>query len=368
MVSLYDLSLFMERKKECPAALASGGRGGTKWVWPDPDPCVIVTLKFQPGGDHGRHRPERTLPLRFGEEIQTLLPGQGAACGPRPSWMSSGREKKMDLKTLQETPAWDWPEDAGKTILGILRNGQADESGRLIAAELAGDLTVMNDELAEVLLSIARSDTAPEKLRGQAVISLGPVLEYVDTDGFEIAEGLEHTDDVQISAETFQKIQKTLRKLYMDAAAPKDVRRRAIEVSVRSPQDWHRDIIRAAYCSGDEFWRLTAVFCMRYVRGFNDQILEALESHNGDIHYEAVCAAGNWEVDAAWSHIARLVAAKKTDKVLRLAAIDALAGIRPKEAAAILIKLTNSDDEDIVEAAYEAMSVVDELPGDEDHF
>jgi uncharacterized protein (UPF0147 family) len=272
----------------------------------------------------------------------------------------------MDLKTLLKTPAWDWSEDAGKTILGILRNGHADESERLIAAELAGDLTVMNDELAEVLLSIARSGTAPEKIREQAAISLGPVLEYVYTDEFEITEGIEYPDDVQISAETFRKIQKTLRKLYMDATAPKDVRRRAIEASVRAPRDWHRDAIRAAYRSGDEFWRLTAVFCMRYVRGFDDQILEALESHNGDIHYEAVCAAGNWEVDAAWSHIARLVAAKKTDKALRLAAIDALAGIRPKEAAAILIELTNSDDEDIVEAAYEAMSVVDELPGDED--
>lgn len=274
--------------------------------------------------------------------------------------------EKMDLKTLQKTPDWDWPEDAGKTILGILRNGHTGDSERLIAAELAGDLIVMNDELAEILLSIACSDTVPEKLREQATISLGPVLEYVDTDEFEIAEGIEYPDDVEISAETFQKIQKTLRKLYMDAAAPKDVRRRAIEASVRAPQDWHRDVIRAAYCSGDESWRLTAVFCMRYVRGFDDQIIEALGSHNGDIHYEAVCAAGNWQVDAAWSHITRLVGAKKTDKALHLAAIEALAVIRPKEAAAILIELTASDDEDIVEAAYEAMSMADELPDDED--
>jgi len=272
----------------------------------------------------------------------------------------------MDIKTLQETPDWEWPEDAGKTILEILCKDHADESERLIAAELAGDLIVMNDKLAEVLLSIACSDTAPEKLREQAAISLGPVLESVDTDEFEIAEGIEEPDDIEISAETFQKIQKTLRKLYMDAATPKDVRRRAIEASVRAPQDWHRDVIRAAYSSGDEFWRLTAVFCMRYVRGFDEQIIEALESHNKDIHYEAVCAAGNWEVDAAWSHITRLVAAKKTDKALRLAAIEALAGIRPKEAAAILIELTDSDDEDIVEAAYEAMSMVDDLPDDED--
>ena len=60
---------------------------------------------------------------------------------------------------------------------------------------------------------------------------------------------------------------------------------------------------RAAYSSDDEDWKLTAVFAMRSVRGFDGQILEALESENEDIHYEAVCAAGNWELEAAWSHV-----------------------------------------------------------------
>ena len=93
----------------------------------------------------------------------------------------------------------------------------------------------------------------------------------------------------------------------MDTNVPKEVRRRILEASVRAPQDWHQNAIREAYSSGDESWRLTAVFCMRFVRGFNDQILEALEAENQDIHYQAVCAAGNWEVDAAWSHIASLI-------------------------------------------------------------
>ncbi len=104
---------------------------------------------------------------------------------------------------------------------------------------------------------------------------------------------------------------------------------------------------------------LTAVFCMGFVRGFNDQILEALEAKNQDIHYEAVCAAGNWEVDAAWSHIAGLVTTEETDKPLLLAAIEAMAGIRPQDAAAILIDLTQSNDEDIVEAAHEAMAMAE---------
>ena len=98
---------------------------------------------------------------------------------------------------------------------------------------------------------------------------------------------------------------------------------------------------------------------MGFVRGFNDEILEALGDENQDIHYQAVCAAGNWEVDAAWSHIATLITTEETDKYLLLAAIEAVASIRPQEAAQILIDLTQSEDEDIAEAASEAMAMTE---------
>jgi len=97
------------------------------------------------------------------------------------------------------------------------------------------------------------------------------------------------------------------------------------------------------------------------IRGFNEQILETLKSENQDIYYEAVCAAGNWEVDAAWSHITPLITSKNTEKYLLLAAIKAVAGIRPQEAAQILIDLTQSEDEDIVEAASEAIEMAEML-------
>jgi HEAT repeat protein len=135
---------------------------------------------------------------------------------------------------------------------------------------------------------------------------------------------------------------------------------------VGAPQDWHRDAIREAYSSDDEAWRLTAVFCMRFVRGFDDQILEALDSDAADIHYQAVCAAGSWEVDAAWPHIAALVTSDETDKPLLLAAIEAVASIRPEEAPEILGDLTDSDDEDIVEAAFEALAMAEGPTEDED--
>jgi hypothetical protein len=268
---------------------------------------------------------------------------------------------KIDLKILKDTPSWDWPEGAGKMFLGIIRDDQADESDRLLAAELAGDFTVINDELADALLLIVRSGYETEELRGRAVISLGPALEYAYTDGFE------DPDDVPITEQTFHRIQKTLRKLYMDADVPKEVRRRVLEASVRAPQNWHQDAVRAAYASDDEDWKLTAVFCMRFVRGFDDRILESLDGKNPDIHYQAVCAAGNWEVDAAWSHIAALVTSEETEKPLLLAAIEALASIHPQESSEILGGLTDSDDEDIVEAAFEAMAMAEVFAEGDDY-
>jgi len=137
-------------------------------------------------------------------------------------------------------------------------------------------------------------------------------------------QGFEDADDLPITERAFHRLQESLRKLYRDANVREEVRRRILEASVRAPQDWHEDAIRAAYSSGDEVWRLTAVFCMRFVRGFEEQILEALDTENPDIHYEAVVAAGNWGLDAAWPHVAALVTSKKTDKPLLLAAIEAI--------------------------------------------
>jgi HEAT repeat protein len=110
---------------------------------------------------------------------------------------------------------------------------------------------------------------------------------------------------------------------------------------------------------------LTAVFSMRWVRGFDDQILVALKSADPEIQYEAVKAAGNWELDTAWSHMVELVNDAHTPKPLLLAAIGAVGSIRPAEAGNILVDLADSEDEEIAEAAEEAM-VAAELASDEE--
>jgi hypothetical protein len=256
----------------------------------------------------------------------------------------------MDIKTLQELASWEWPDDADKTILGVLRNRGADEEDRVLAAELAGDVTVINDELAEALLSIVKRSDEPEGLRTQAVLSLGPALE--DTyDGFDDPDGL------TISPGLFKKIQDSLRKLYKDPSVPKEVRRRTLEASARAPEEWHHDAVTEAYFNGDDDWKLTAVFCMGFIGGFDDQILEALDSRNPDIYYQAILAAGDWGLQEAWPHVVSILTGDQSDKPLLLAAIEAAVCIRPQEAAEILSDLTYSDDEDIVGAAQEAIAM-----------
>ena len=267
----------------------------------------------------------------------------------------------FELISMKKLPPWEWPDNTEQILTGVLNDVSADASDRLLAAELAGELPASTDELADALLSIVQSGDEPGELRAIAAIALGPTLE--DADEFDIEFPYK---DEGISEGIFNKIKETLRGLYLDGNVPEEVRRRILEGSVRAPQEWHRDAVRAAYASGKDNWRLTAVFCMRYVKGFDDQVLEALESDDPDMLYEAVCAAGNWQLDAAWPRLTALLASEETDRDVLFAAIEAVTDIRPQEAGVILVDLADSEDEELAEAATDAMLAAEDLSGDFD--
>lgn len=265
----------------------------------------------------------------------------------------------MDLNSLMISPPWEWPKEAGNMIAGVLRNRHSATSIRTAAAELAGDLVVMNDRMADVLLQIVSSADEPVQLRSKAAISLGPALEDADIEGFDDPIG-----EPAIGEEIFHRIQETLHSVYGNWSLPKELRRRALEASVRASQEWHAEAIRAANASGDEEWVLTAAFCMRYVPGFDNDILRLLDSPNPDIHHEAVCAAGDRGVRAAWPHISALLASEETDDVLRLAAIEAAGGCGGPEAIEVLHELAESEDDEIAEAASDALMLAE--PGSDE--
>ena len=260
----------------------------------------------------------------------------------------------MDLKTLYEmVPPWDWPKDADKIFQETLEDRSADLSNRLLAAEMAGNLVVFNDILARTLLTIVGNNDEPAELRARAAISFGPAFEHAYLYEFE------DPDDIVLSEGIFREIQASLKKAYYDAGVPKKVRRRILEAVVRAPQDWHSAAVRAAFACDDEKWQLTAVFCMQFIKGFDQQILKALESDNSDIRYEALWAAGNWQLENAWPSVARLLTDADIDKTMLLAAIDAAAGIGIPEAVNSLAQLLNADDDDIVDAVIEALAMLE---------
>ena len=272
----------------------------------------------------------------------------------------------MDVHALAATPPWDWPADARNEILAALRNPEAPQEDRLMGADLAGELIVMDDEMAEELLRILDDAGEEEALRGSAAISLGPALEEAD---------LQFPDDLDppaVSQALCNRAKSVLRRRYMDPGTPKAVRRLALEASVRAPEPWHSGAVRAAYHDGDRDWKLTAVFCMRFVTGFEDEIVESLGSHDGGILYEAVCAARDQEVEGAWPYVRNLVlAASRGAPLLQddpdgqwyllLAAMNAVAHIRPMEAHETLAGLVDSDDDAIAEAAMEVLDMVEAL-------
>ena len=261
------------------------------------------------------------------------------------------KEKPMYLSRLKNMDPWEWPEDAGGVFLQTVLDPNASLEDRMLAAELGADPVAINDELAQAFLQVAMNADEPEELRRQSLAALGPALELADLEGFDFL------DDSPITHDIFQSVQDTLHALFHDPDVPKGIRRNALESSVRAESDWHEEAIQQAYSSNDPEWKLTAVFCMGYVRGFEPEILESLESPEEMIHYHAVQAAGNWGLEEAWDHVSSLAVSPDTEKELRLTAIEALGTIQPMRSQSILIRLTRDDDDDVSEVALEAMGM-----------
>lgn len=199
----------------------------------------------------------------------------------------------MNFNALKRLPPWEWPRNAGKIFLQVALNKTSPEDDRLLAVELAGDCTVMDDAMSLELLKLLCDSGEAENLRAKAATALGPILEYMEILDME-------EDDMTISKAMFDHIQETLRSLHENRDIPKEIRRRCLEASVRSPQTWHAEAIRAAYLSQDEEEKLTSVFCMGYIDGFREELDQAMGDESPSLRNEALKALGNWQEDEPW--------------------------------------------------------------------
>ena len=229
----------------------------------------------------------------------------------------------------------------------------------------------MDDALAREILGIIASDAADD-IRADAVVALGPAVEEC---GIEYMDGeLELEEDAgfsgaPLSREAFRELTSALRAVYEDETQPTIVRRRALEVLVRDPQPWQKDAIRRDFASSERDWKMTALFAMGYVRGFERELLEVLRTADGDLLYEAVRAAGNAEVVEAAPILEAFALSDEADRDVRLEAIAALPSVDP-ECFDLLDELAESPDDEVRAAAEEALEELqmfgDDLDDEED--
>ncbi len=164
--------------------------------------------------------------------FEAVIPGPAAQrilLVPEPSGSWRGKQMTdLDLTILELTAPWEWPSDAGEAVLKRLRDNQADETERLLAAELAGEIVIVSQDLTKALTAIVADQGASDELRAQAAISLGPVLEEMDV--YEpLGYGLDELDSPPIPEHEFQRIRWELQGVYRAADTPKEVRRRILE-------------------------------------------------------------------------------------------------------------------------------------------
>ncbi len=257
----------------------------------------------------------------------------------------------MSINTLQNIPIWEWPETARDEILGILRNRGAPAEERMLAIELAYEAVTDSNEGIAVLAGIVADGTESEEMRGKAALAIGPALETAHSEG-------RGEEGISVSESAYRKVQTTLKDIYDNESEPSELRRCAFEALVRAPEGWHQEAVREAYDNLEEGWHRSAVFAMRFVPGFDDQILESLESEDEEVLFNAICAAAERKVRDAWPYIEEFLGDEATDKELLLAAIDATPFLAPNADAATgaLDALLLNDDQDIVDAAMEAVA------------
>lgn len=148
-------------------------------------------------------------------------------------------------------------------------------------------------------------------------------------------------------------------RLLTDLTEDIDVRRRALEAIANSSHEIVVGAIREAHSSPDQRMRISSIFAMGRTcdEQWNDDVLQALESDDLEMRYEAARAAGELGLESALSQLRSL--AFDADREIKEAAIWSLGEIGGNEAVRVLQLLAqdaeNNDDEELLEAIEDAL-------------
>ena len=255
------------------------------------------------------------------------------------------------LNQLFMADPWQWPEEAQQWILDGLVNSET--SVRLLACEVASQN--LDAESADILLMLVRGDR-DASVAAAAAVALGPTMEIYrdDIDFGDDLDNLEVSEE-ELTQQNCEDILRCLEAVYRRSDRPKLVRRRCLEAAVRGPLTWQAEAVRDCWTSEDPQWRATAVFCMGFLPNFDEEILNALDIGNDDIQREALRSAGRRGLKTAGDALVEVAANPQADKDARIAAIEALARVHPKNSDELLHDLMQAEDKDIAYMAEYAL-------------
>jgi HEAT repeat protein len=169
----------------------------------------------------------------------------------------------------------------------------------------------------------------------------------------------------QIDSSATQRVENALLTAYYAPDQDALVRRRVLEALANSSHDELPDMILEAYEEDEDILSVGAVFAMGRSADprWNRFVLDELGSSDSTMLFEAVRASGELEIEEALPDLLRLLG--EEDVEIRDAAVWALGRIGGREARRALKACCASDDEDLAEAAEDALAELDFMAGDD---
>ncbi len=243
-------------------------------------------------------------------------------------------------------------EDIEVEYSALFRALLADEDPRVRLAAIEGLDVDENVANVDPLVRLMRLD-ASEDVRAAAAHSLGAYLALAELG--------------KLSAKRRDTVYSALTGVWLSEREFTDVRRSALESLGYVSNPAVETLVADAYQSEDDDVRISAVTAMGHSSDnqYLDIVLKELLSVNEDMRVAAAAACGEIEIPEAVTLLSTLI--DRDDAMApRLAAIDALSFISTQEAQRALERAAASEEEEIAEAAEEALDAWEALNGDID--
>ncbi len=216
------------------------------------------------------------------------------------------------------------------------------------------------------LLDAAHDDLG-KQVRENSIIVLGRFIFEGSMEGYDLElNNPIATEDITI--DDYNKVKNTLLNIYKDNKRTVDDRRLALEALSFSSEDEIEELIKDAYNNKDKSFKQSAIFSMGRngnIR-WNDIILIELKNTDTDLQREAIKAAGEGKVDKAGPELLKLTYSDDPD-IVKLSAWS-LGQTGWEDAFNRLYELSESKDHEIQVIADEAIEEWHSICGNDDDY